>query len=210
MRPQDNDIHQNPATIHLSVVYQNDPWSASFMNSMRFILSAIPITSLDIGLHKMPLSLFIKVICSLPNLLELKVHELSFDQRDSLSIEEKEDLDNYSISNKVTSVSHSAERHLTPFLMNLCPRMECFEMFCKSSEIPEAYVRYILTKTITDVPKLHLLKLWIYKANDQTILKLQHLIDSEKLLDNYIIKRWEYYLILKWKLNEKDEFCFRF
>ena len=151
----------------------------------------------------MPLSPFIKIIRSLPNLIVLRVPELSLDQLGSLSVEEEEDLRHFSINNKVTDVSHSAELNLTQFLISLCPRMKYFEMSCKSDKIPEALVRLVLMSTITHTRDLHSLKIWIYKANDQLVRKLQNMIDSEKLLFNYIIKRLNNNIVLKWKLEEK-------
>lgn len=171
------------------------------MDSVRFILLAIPITNLHIRRHKIPLPLFIKIIRSLPNLNTLRVPELSLDQLSSLSIEEEEDLRYFSINNKVTDVSHSAELNLTQFLISLCPRMEYVQMTCTSNKSAEEFVRLVLMKTITHTTNLHSMKIWIYKANDQTVRKLQNMIDSEELLSNYIIKRWNNDIILKWKLE---------
>ncbi|UJR38803.1 hypothetical protein I4U23_031468 [Adineta vaga] len=198
---QDNSAHQSPAPIHLSIGYQNDPWSISFMNSVSFILLAIPTTNLFIGLHKMPLSMFIRIIRSLPNLSTLHVPELSFDQLSSLSIEEKKDIRYFSINNKVTDVNHSADLNLTEFLIILCPRMEYLKMSFISDISHETFIRLVLMKTITHTPNLHSMNIWLYKANDQMVRKLQNMINSEKLLTDYIIKRWKNNIILKWKLE---------
>jgi hypothetical protein len=62
-------------------------------------------------------------------------------------------------------------------------------------------VRFILIQANTYNCYLRFLSLGIRNANEDTVYKLQKLIDSEKLLSNYMIKRIGNYILLKWNSN---------
>ena len=59
-------------------------------------------------------------------------------------------------------------------------------------------VRFILIQANTYNLYLRFLCLGIRNANEDMVQKLQKLIDSEKLLSNYMIKRIGNYILLKW------------
>ena len=62
----------------------------------------------------------------------------------------------------------------------------------------EMLVRFILIKSTTYIPHLCSLCLTIPNADEEIVHQLQKLIDSEKLLTNYMIKRICNNILLKW------------
>jgi len=174
-------------------------WSISFIDQISPILLAIQFTSLYVYFSDLSIRTLVKIIGLLPNLDSLKVVTLSSQQLSSLSIEDAESLRLVSISNKITRVLQSMLAvDITDLLITLCPRMEHFELKWMGDTDLERCVRVILMKTITCIPNLHSLRLHTSKANDEKVHQLQKMIDSEKLLSNYTIKRSGDYISLRW------------
>jgi hypothetical protein len=174
-------------------------WSISFIDKISPILLAIQFTSLFVSFSDLSIRTLVKIIGLVPNLDSLKVFTLSLQELSSLSMEDTESLRLVSISNKITRVLQSMLAvDMTDFLINLCPRMEHFETKWMGDTDLERCVRVILMKTITCIPNLHSLRFDTNKANDEKVHKLQKMIDSEKLLSNYTIKRSGDYISLRW------------
>ena len=125
---------------------------------------------------------------------------LPIQQLNNLSTEDAESLRLVSINNKITKIWQSMNIELTHFLIKLCPRMEHFEVhWIKDTDLLEL-VRFILMKCTTHIPHLQSLRLNVRNERDEIIDDLQNIIDSEKLLTNYTIKRWGNDITLQWKL----------
>jgi hypothetical protein len=62
----------------------------------------------------------------------------------------------------------------------------------------EMLIRFILIKSSTYIPQLCSLCVSIPNANDEIVHQLQKMIESEKLLTNYMIKRICNNILLKW------------
>jgi hypothetical protein len=175
-------------------------WSIPFMDKISPILLAIQFTSLFVSFSDLSIRTLVKIIGLLPNLDSLRVFTLSLHPFSSLSIEDAESLRLVSISNKITRVWQALTFELTDFLIDLCPRMEHFELnWIKNTDL-DRLVRIILMKTTTHIPKLHSLCINSNKANDEKVHELQKMIDSEKLLSDYTIKCSGDYISLRWTL----------
>jgi hypothetical protein len=61
----------------------------------------------------------------------------------------------------------------------------------------EILLRFILMKTSTYVPHLYSLCLNILNADEEIVYQLQMIIEPEKLLGNYMIKRIGNHILLK-------------
>ncbi len=56
-------------------------------------------------------------------------------------------------------------------------------------------------KPLTHIPQLHSLLFNVRNGRDEIVDELQQMIDSEKLLSDYIIKRSSDDISLRWKLQ---------
>ncbi|CAF3666238.1 unnamed protein product [Rotaria sp. Silwood1] len=88
----------------------------------------------------------------------------------------------------------------TYFLMTFCPQMEYLNVeFIKNMNI-ELFLRNILHVINNNrYEYLRLLCIYITKADDQMIKRLNKMIDDEKLLLDYTIHCELYNIYLKWK-----------
>ena len=77
--------------------------------------------------------------------------------------------------------------------------MEHLEVSWTVGKDLEKFIRLVLTKTITNICHLRSLCFQVYNANDEMINDLQNMIDSEKLLFDYNIKRKYREIFLQWK-----------
>jgi hypothetical protein len=175
-------------------------WCPSFINLLNSILCPVRFTSLNISCSLMTASMLFKIIRWLPNLDSLRVESLSLQQLKNLSDEDAEIFRLISTSNKITKVGQQMKMELTEFLLALCPRIEHLEVACIMNTEFERFVRFILMETFTHIPYLHSLRFLVVEANDEMIQKLQNMIDSEKLLSNYLIKRSDDHISLQWNL----------
>jgi hypothetical protein len=89
---------------------------------------------------------------------------------------------------------------LTQFLVRLCPRVEHYEVsWIIDTNLPEL-VRFILMKSITHISHLRSLRFNVRNGRDEIVDELQNIINSEKRLTDYIIKRSGNDIVVKWKL----------
>ena len=89
------------------------------------------------------------------------------------------------------------------FLINLCPRMQYFQVHDSKDMDLKMLARCVLRKTNTDIPHLSSLYFDIHDEYDKMVWKLRKMIDSDKLLLNYTINRINNYIVLKWKWKWK-------
>ena len=90
--------------------------------------------------------------------------------------------------NKITklNLTKGNNNRQVKFFIDLCPRMEYLEVHCNIKINLQLLVQFILMKYN---PHLHSLCLCVSNADDVIVQLLKEMIDYEKLLDNYQIKR---------------------
>jgi hypothetical protein len=89
------------------------------------------------------------------------------------------------------------------FLMDLCPHLIYLRVDNINNMNMESFVRIILLKMKTQhQSKLQLLCFHVRAADDQTIKQLNKMIDDEKLLIDYTIKRVLDFIYLQWDRKE--------
>jgi len=192
----------NSIPIHMSIAnYPAVEFSIPFINKFSPILLAIQFTCLHISFSNLLISTLVKIIGLLSNLDSLKVSFSSLQQLSDLSIEDAENLRLVSISNKITRVWLSMEFNLMYVLIKLCPRMEHLEIDHVNEEDLTKVVRIILMKSCRHICHLYSICFHIYTENDEIIYDLEKIIDSEKLLLDYKIKRKCNDILLQWKLQ---------
>ena len=140
----------------------------------------------------------VKLLSLIPSLDSLKISSSLLPTTNKLFMN---DAKNLIIINKIRKVWQWMHFWQVKFLIRLCSRMEHFEIAGVKEIDLEALVRLILSKITTHVRHLSSLCLHVYNANDTMVDKLQYIIDSEKLLSNYIVERSDNVISLKWNLK---------
>jgi hypothetical protein len=148
----------------------------------------------------MSIQTFLKLLLLLPNLASLKVSSSLLLEMNNLSIQDTENIRLLSISNNITNVWQWVDFEQVKLFINLCSRMEHFEVNGVKDIDIEKLVRFVSMNTITHTCHLNSLRLCVYNPNDTMVDKLQYMIDSEKLLPNCMIKRLDNVISLKWRL----------
>jgi hypothetical protein len=186
-------------TVQLFVNYLGYTKQNSYLiDKLSPILVRTQFTSLNITGSMMFPNMIIELIHLLPNLDLLSVSYLSLSQSDCLSIE---DTDMTLYDNKIQKVRIEKMNEIDEvhFFINLCPRMEYFEIGIVNDVKLELVIRTILTKNTHQNRHFCSLCFDIRNANDDMVQRLQTLIKLEKLLYNYSIKRTGDQIYLKWK-----------
>jgi hypothetical protein len=157
-----------------------------------FILDLVQFTSLHIDLRQFSISILIQFLHRLPNLDSLTITS-EFPEETKILSEEQNNMFRFiSTHNKITKLNleKMTELDQVHILMDLCPHMHDLQVKCRNHMDAEWLIRYILTKRNTNfIPHLCLLCIWFSKADDKMTNNLQKIIDSEKLIANYTIKR---------------------
>jgi hypothetical protein len=159
-------------TIELSIWDHIDAEpTASIIDKFNPLLLAMKFNSLKIYFKETSICTFLKLIRLLPNLDSLEVSCFLPLQLNKLPVEDIANLHLTSINNKITKVRQMMDFDLEQvhFLIVLCPHMQHFEMVFVEGKDFEPFVRFILMKTTTDIPYLHLLRLFfgrLAKTND--------------------------------------------
>jgi hypothetical protein len=181
--------------------YQPMGWrNQALIGNFKPIFLTVPFTRLNISFKEIPIDMFVRIIHWLPNLDLLKVLYLPVIKSDPLI---DQDVQLYSLSsnkNKITKVylEKMIDIEQVHFLFELCVNMKYFQVNVPEYMNLETLVQFILSKISTHVRNLNSLCLYIPNANENLVLKLYKLIDSEKLLTNYMIKRICNNILLKW------------
>jgi len=145
------------------------------------------------------MEMFVRIIELLPNLDSLKMSSLSHIQSDWLI--ENNRLTSFStlINSKITNVNLEKMINIEEvhFLLHLCPCIQYFLVNIPKDINVKIVVRFILIQASTYNLHLRFLCFSIQNANEDVVHKLQKLIDTEKFLSNYIIKRIGNHILLK-------------
>jgi hypothetical protein len=161
----------------------------SIIDKLNPMLSALKINSLFVSFNEVPISTFLTLIHLLPNLDSLSVRSLPLQGLSKLSTEDTETLRLVSNSNKITKVWLPSEFECAEFLIGLCPRIEFLKVTDMIETEVKKLVRFVLMKTVTNIPHLHSLILDVPNEDDQMIHKLQKMIDFKNLRTDFTIKR---------------------
>jgi hypothetical protein len=190
---------QFSSSIELSIAnYSAVLWEPSLLDTLRPVLFGIEFKSLNLFWSGMSYCTLAKLLNLLPNLDSLKVSSSLLVEGNSFPLH---DAENLCIHNKITKVWQWMEFVQLQFFVKTFPCMEYFEVNGIKDIDLEMAVRFILMKTVTHILHLHSLRLCVYNANDRMIDKLQNMINSEKLLSSYMIKRLENVISLQWRLE---------
>ncbi|CAF0872377.1 unnamed protein product [Rotaria sordida] len=165
---------------------------------------AIRFTHLNINNNNMSISMLIEILRLLPNLESLKISSLSMLQSEFLSVEDTKKYLLVSIINKITKVKLDkvTEKTQIQFLINLCPRMQYFEVDCMSNTDLKKFMTFILINQMTHIPNLRFLSLNVPNANENMIKNIAMTIELETIISNYKIQRIGNKFFLHWKLMQ--------
>lgn len=189
--------------VNLTIKYFDDiSIELSFEDKFISLLRAIQITSLSISRTSniFPDNL-IDIIDLLPNLDTLKISYLLIRDSIELSTEKADKLQQISVNNKISRVWQRMQFTLLNFLINLCPHMEQLELDNVKEKNLTKILQTILMKRSTHIPDLYSVCFNINNANDEILDHVKQIIDAEKLLLNYNIKRKGYGIFLQWKIQ---------
>jgi hypothetical protein len=136
----------------------------------------------------------LKVVNLLPDLMTLNIFSVLFEEADVLLSRES--------TSQITKVCLEMMMEITDiyFLMVVCPKMEYLRVGSLNDMDVELFVREILDKINSENNQhLRLLSFIIEEANDELIQKLAKMIDTEKLIVDYSIRRVYDNIFLQWK-----------
>jgi hypothetical protein len=157
---------------------------------------------LEISKKTIFIGALIQAVGLLSELKSLKVDSLSLDQPRELCEEEVDIFLSTEDTSKIKKV-YLKKMIDTPdiyFLMVLCPYMEYLQVDCINHIDVEFFVRDILKKIKHDSNDyLRSLYFKVPAADDRLIEKLKEMINSEKLLVDYTIRRESETIYLQWK-----------
>ncbi|CAF1157609.1 unnamed protein product [Adineta steineri] len=172
-----------------------------------FLKSAIDYLSPTIGqiydleISDISLNRFIQILNFLPKLNSLKISSLSLKQFKCLSNDEKERLNFITNQNQIRKIILEQMNDIEEiiFLLEHFTQMTYLKIDSINTLHMELFLRIILLKIQTKPNhQLKLLSFYISAADDKMIETLQTMIDFEKLLFNYTIKRSMENIILEW------------
>ncbi len=144
----------------------------------------------------------IQIVDLLSELQTLKIHSLSLEEPRDLCEEEVDILLSREDTNKITKVYLEIMMDMADiyFLMVLCPQINYLKVGFINNIDVESFVRKILNKINHEQNQyLRLLCFRVEAADDQTIKNLEKIIDDEKLLVDYSMKRVRENIYLQWK-----------
>jgi hypothetical protein len=157
--------------------------------SKRFLTIA-QIYHLEFSRSKISTGALIRIIALLPDLITLKIHSLSCREPAN------------SLKNKILKVCLQEMDNMNPldFLLALCPYMNYLKIEHLNPVEAELVLDHVLKKIHHDCnDHLGLLCFGVPAADDQMIKTLQKMIDAEKLLINYTLKRVGDDIYFQWK-----------
>jgi hypothetical protein len=166
---------------------------------------------LEFQREEVDFSTLINITYGLPELDSLKIHSLSLSSLQEYLSTEKIIRRFISNKNQITKVclENLIEIEEVYFLIKLCPRINYLQINCIKNMNVELVVLDILTKINNDNNQnLRTLCFYLPTADNQIVQKLEQIINSNKLLRRYTIKRELGYIYLQWENDyHKDSIC---
>jgi hypothetical protein len=171
-----------------------------FIDQFKSTFITVQFTHLNINCKNIPIGMLVRIIGLLPNLDALKVSSLPLIPSGWLFDNDGEICFLTSINNKITKVNleKMIDIEHVHFLLYMCLCIQYFQLDVPKEMDVEMLVRFILIKSSTYIPHLCSLCLSIPNANEEIVHQIQKLIESEKLLTKYMIKRICNNILLKW------------
>ncbi|CAF0955420.1 unnamed protein product [Rotaria sordida] len=195
-------INTSFSQLHLTL---EGPQSVEYYRSVQeyicSIATLVQFTSLHIDLCYFSISILLQLLNILPNLDSLTITSGLPEKTKILSKEQINMFRSVSSHNKITKVNleQITELDQIHILMDLCFHMCDLQVKCRNIFDGKWLVRYVLNKRNTNfIPYLCSICLWISEANNEMMNNLQIIIDTEKLIDNYTIKRICDKIYLRW------------
>ncbi|CAF1160574.1 unnamed protein product [Rotaria sordida] len=168
---------------------------------LRIILKRIiplkQLTTLIIDCDTFSFDQLIKLLHFTPNIHTLTFNSQSITESNSMLIQQSETFRLVSNTNKITNVTIKEKYSFEniKLFVTLCPRMQNLTIDIYTQHL-ESIIRFILLKTKINIP--HLCSIYIKNTRKSMIGILKTLIESEELLDNYLIKSIDSQLYLWW------------
>jgi hypothetical protein len=172
------------------------------MININYILAVAQIYHLEIRKRKVFIDTLIEIINCLPELNSLKIHSLSLYEPSNSYEEEGDTSCSTEGTNKITKVYLEEINDIQDiyFIMAFCPYMAYLKVNLINNMDIESYLRNIFKKINHDcIEHLRLLCFRVLAADDEMIKKLDKMINSEKLIFDYTIKRVCDNIYLQWK-----------
>jgi hypothetical protein len=169
----------------------------SIAANLNRIIPLRQLTKLSLGCLRLPFEQIIELLHLTSNIRILKLDSVLLYGTDSVSIEQKDIFQIVSNMNNITNLTIDKEITLDKIqlLVTLFPRLEYLIMNLYKEDL-ESIARYLLSK-FNDNTR-HLSSLCISKQRKDLMEILSNLLESEKLLDNYILKIINRKLYLWW------------
>ncbi|CAF3964394.1 unnamed protein product [Rotaria sordida] len=168
---------------------------------LRIILKRIiplkQLTTLIIDCDTFSFDQLIKLLHFTPNIHTLTFNSQSITESNSMLIQQSETFRLVSNTNKITNVTIKEKYSFEniKLFVALCPQMQNLTIDIYTQHL-ESIIRFILLKTKINIQ--HLCSIYIKNTRKSMIGILKTLIESEELLDNYLIKSIDSQLYLWW------------
>jgi hypothetical protein len=171
-----------------------------FIDKYKVIFDTLQFTHLTIDYPTISDEMLVKMVQLLRNLDSLKLSSLQLTRPDCSCGNVANMYFPTSINSKITKVylKEITDMEQVNFLLFLCHYVEHFQVHVSRTMDLDMLLRLILIKISTDVPQLRSLCLCVPNAHEGIIHQLENLVESERLLSNYMIKRSGNNVLLKW------------
>lgn len=159
--------------------------------SISSILKSIEITRLDVQCSKMSFNIFIKLLNLLPNLLAIRLLDSPFDEEIDKFNQNTDDCKEFLKNNKITKVTlKNPNEKQIDLIMDLFHQIQSFALQNLPYIDLDLIVRYTLLK-IKQNNICHRMVFCIFDVKTEYITteKLQQIIHSDGLLENYTINQ---------------------
>ncbi len=175
----------------------------SHHHNLRSIFDLLSITVLDVDCHGMSADRLNKLINLIPTLNSLKISS-GLLLNSSYTRNDDDKSGNLQLNNNLIRKVYLEKMNRiieVQFLIDLCPNMAYFEIDCTNNINLELFLQFILIQNKKKSSHLCCLCFRMLTKDENMIIKLENIIDSHRLLNNYTIK-WKYNRIyLQWQQN---------
>jgi hypothetical protein len=174
-----------PNVIQLKLSSVNLRQDALFV-TLSHILPLQQLTGLLIDDPNFDFEKIVELLRCLPNLYTLILQRISSDGKDIVLIQQSEVYQLISNKNSIKSliINFKCGFEETKLLVNLCSQLQRLTIDISSNNI-ESTLRFLLSKGNNTC---HLSSLCLKNVSENEIKTLKTLIESERLLDNYLVK----------------------
>ncbi|CAF4942257.1 unnamed protein product [Rotaria sp. Silwood1] len=166
------------------------------------VLTISNIYHLEIPAKKVSIPALIQAVNLLPNITTLKVHSLSTDETTELTLKQLLILCSIKETSKITKVylEEIDDVKELDFLFTFCPCMDYFKVRCINTMDVQSFLLTIFKK-IKQNNNHHLRSLCfpVQTVDEQIVKNIERMINGEKLLSNFRVKRILDTVYLRWK-----------